>query len=127
MKRYRQTQDDDDHNIAVFLRNLANVEKRNARNTYNKNLFDKYKDSPKEYWRSINNLVNPKNQNPIFSLFDNINKSQVKSEDTANHINTYFATIGNKLAQHLDDPHTMNTPPHHNIFNFKECTLEEIN
>ena len=81
----------------------------------------------KNIGRSINSLVNPKNQSPIFSLFDNLNKTQVKSEDTANFINTYFATIGNKLAQNLNDPHVINTPPHHNTSNFIDCTLEEIN
>ena len=102
MKKYRRTLDDDDHNIAIFLRNLANEEKRLARNRYNKQQFAKYHNKPKEYWKSINNLMNPKNRNPTYSLFDKTNNSHIPAEETADYINTYFATIGDKLAQNLN-------------------------
>ena len=126
MQKYRRTLDDDDHNIAIFLRNLANEEKRLARNKYNKQKFETYKNKPKEYARCINNLLNPKNKNPIYSLFDKDLQVNVPFDKTADFINNYFATIGPKLANNMNLPYVTNNPATDTIFSFTPAKLEDV-
>ena len=68
-------------------------EKRKTKNKWHRRKQALHVDDPKKYWRAINDLVNPKPQNPVHKLTDQNSKIPVPNSDTADFINSYFATI----------------------------------
>ena len=127
MKKYRRTLDEDDRNISSFLKKHFKSEFRKAKKKYHLDKFKENKNNPKAYWRTINSLVNPKVSNPVFNLIDKENNNQqIANSDTADFINTYFATIGDKLAANMNERWTplYNTIPPN--FVFVNCTTDDI-
>ena len=73
-----------------------------------KNL-NKFKDDPRRFWQTINNISKGKQVSPELRLIDG-DRSPVSSELTADYVNDYYITIGEKLAAE---------------FAIVECDLEE--
>ena len=126
MKKYRKTGDEDDGNIAHFLQNYAKSEGRKAKNKWNRRKLAEHHDDPKKYWKCIGDLVNPKTHDPVFNLVDQNNGEHIKNVDTADFINTYFATIGDKLASNMDLPYVSQGQQIIDAFSFIPCEIEEI-
>ena len=123
---YCHTKDPDDYEIARFLRNRSKIINREAERKFHRDKIEANKNKPKDYWRSINRVVNPKPSSPTFSLIDKETETPVAYEDTARFINEYFATIGEKLAQNLNTPWVYRGNSINTDFMFHDCTLEEL-
>ena len=70
--------------------------------------------------------MNSKLQDPVYNLFDEVHQQPVPNEDTADFINTYFATIGEQLAANLDTPFSNRGLLTESSFEFQECELETL-
>ena len=81
-------------------------------------------DKPKEYWAQINDLLNPKVNNTHFNLV--LNDTPVPDPETADFINEFFATIGNKLAANMNVPWTSQTPRIDKHFTVRDCSEEDM-
>ena len=84
------------------------------------------KNKHKVYWANINKLLNPKACDPHFSLIDQNTQEAIPSDKTADYINTYFATIGGKLASGMTDPWTPQANIADSLHTFILATLEEL-
>ena len=75
-----------------------------AKNRYHKNLIDNNIHDARKYWRAVNAVINPKPSTCSFSLIDQTNKTPIASAEISEYINTYFATIGERLGQNQNTP-----------------------
>lgn len=76
---------------------------RNAKKSYYANLFDTLKSDMKGTWKTIKEILNKsKNKNTFPSFFrDENNKIITDKVEIANKFNTFFSTVGKKLAQNI--------------------------
>ena len=66
----------------------------------------------KRFWRNVTtSLPSKRSNNPNISLQDPGTNTSITTEDTASHINDFFANIGTTLAQNFDHNWTPNYPP----------------
>ena len=126
MSKFKRTHDEDDQRISDFQKNRCKHLCRKAKKEYHLQEIAANKNKPKAYWASINKLINPKISDPHFSLVDQNTGIDIASEDTANYINTYFATIGDKLAEKMNAPWIPTQPVIDSNFDFRPATIEEL-
>ena len=67
-------------------------------------LLDDNKNESKTYWESVNSLFKPKDSSKKFHLVDQVSKTQIAPEETADYINDFFVNIGPKLARDYTRP-----------------------
>lgn len=81
---------------------------RNARADYIKQKINTTSDDPKKFWMEINSLSKNSSSKSNIELCDS-NEIPVPSKNIPDHINSFFATIGPKLAEKFN--RTENDPP----------------
>ena len=126
IKRFKRTGSQDDYNIKQYLQNFSKQQNRLAEEAYHKKQINDNIKNPKEYWKAINKIVNPKPSNTSFNLVHHQTKIPVNPEDTANYINEYFANIGPKLAENLSEPWSYTCPSLNPEFIFKKINEEDF-
>ncbi len=74
---------------------------RESKKSYYSKLFDKIKSDMKSTWKNIKKLLNKsKNKSSFPSFFrDENNRIVTDKTEIANKFNTFFSTIGEKLAK----------------------------
>ena len=99
LRRAKRSKNEEHWAIARRLRNNCLKNIRTAKADFIRDQISENKQDPKKFWNSINKLLpgNVKNKQNI-SLKDD-NQVEIDSEETADFMNQYFATIGTKLAQ----------------------------
>ena len=126
INKYRRTQDIDDGRISDYLQGLAREACREARQGYYQSKFDNNKKEPKDYWKAISDLINPRSPNTKFNLIDKKDDTQIQDSDTADFINTFFAEIGSNLAKNMTSPWTYQGEEPDSNFSFRNCRDEHI-
>ena len=102
-RKAKRTKDVDDWEIAKYLRNKTSRQIEQAKKNFICEALRTHKSDPKHFWRTINTVFptkNKKNRDQI--LLKTVDNIPVKVEDTADHINTFFATVG-KLSKTQKD------------------------
>ena len=100
-KSYRQarkTRKDVDWRKAVFLRNRVEILiKTFKKNKINDNL-ERHRNNPTKFWKEIRTVI-PKELSPVITSLEEEESGTIcVSDELSGHINQYFATIGEKLA-----------------------------
>ena len=81
----------------VCIRLISPNYLRKAKKLYYSNLTSSI-NSPKNIWKTLNNLLNKTNNNNNRNYFS---KNNISDTDTANNFNKYFCNVGINLATHL--------------------------
>ena len=126
VNKHRRTQDIDDGRISDYLEGLVREACRDAKKGYFQQKFDNNKKEPKDYWKAISELVNPRPTNVKFNLINQDNKTPVQDKDTSDFINTFFAEIGSNLAKNMTTPWTFQGHEPDSSFSFVACTEADI-
>ena len=99
--RAKNTKLPEDLTLARQARNAANRMVREAIEEFIKdNLEDNNKDA-KKFWEHVNSLLPKKTKNCSISIVDN-DDLPINQDKVADFINSYFVTIGEKLAENFD-------------------------
>ena len=90
---------------AKRLRNNCTKRLRKARADYIKENLENNIGNSKKFWKNIQDVLpNKKNRSMgNFDLYDDTNKQDIPTEETADYINNFFVNIGPKLAQRYDE------------------------
>ena len=89
---------------AKTLRNTAKLAYRRTREDFIKSKLEEHANDPKKFWNELANVIpgNKNLNNSVFNLLDE--NSQALSKDVAaTYVNNFIATIGQKLAEKIDD------------------------
>ena len=60
--------------------------------------LERYKDNPKKFWYEINKLLPHSNESPMTNIQDEDTDHIFYGIELNDHINSYFSSIGSKLA-----------------------------
>ena len=126
LRKAKRTGNEDDWNIAVFHRNRAKRLVALEKKEYFDKLLKKHKNDSKKYWNTINSLFKPKQGTSQFNLINQLNKTKIDMDKTADFINDFFIKIGPKLAEKYK---LSWTPPKNSWevkFDLQEIDNEEI-
>ena len=127
VSKAKRTLNEDHIRIADFLKKRSRHLCRLANKEFHLREFEANKKKTKAYWASINKLINPKVNDHHFCLIDQNSKLAIPSETTADYINTYFATIGDNLAAHMNAPwHPRGDRVVNRQLNLRPPTMEEL-
>ena len=99
-RKAKKSQNEDDWNIAKYLRNTVNFNIRQAKADFIKDELNSSKNDPKKFWRVINRVFPGKNKlrsNKI--LLKNNQNRLVKDQSVPDFINDFFIHIGQKIAE----------------------------
>ena len=90
---------------AKSLRNEAKVASKRIREEFIKSKLEEHEDDPKKFWNEFANVIlgNKSRSGSTFNIMDE-NLQVLSNNAVAPHVNDYFATIGQKLANKIDDP-----------------------
>ena len=104
LNRATKTKKQEDKKIARNIRNFTNNMVRNAKASFIKEQLEHNKNNPKFFWHSIRDVIpdNTNSADTILELKDE-NGETVPGHRLADHINSYFATVGTKLAEQFDN------------------------
>ena len=103
-----------------------------AKRTYYEKQIEKFKGDSKKTWGTIFEIMNKKRTKSRLPPFFEVNDKKVSDkQDIANEFNTFFSTIGQKLADEID---TSNLPSvasflgqqTNSVFHFMHTTPERI-
>ena len=76
-----------------------------AKESYYSNEIEKNKNDMKKTWNTINNILNKQNVKSNYPPFFLLNDKKIEEpQDIANEFNTFFASIGQKLAEEITQP-----------------------
>ena len=125
LRKAKETNNEDDWNIARRLRNRVINLVRYSKADYIKSNLETYKDDAKKYWRTIKSVLpdGKNNANNVIKLKDETGKD-VENCRTAEFINQFFVSIGPKLAKSFDSEWTYYGPSLEQTFEFKLITNE---
>ena len=94
----------DDWNVARRLRNQAKKLTKHARADFVKTKLEENKNDTKTFWRIIKGAIpDSKVKNGKITLKDQTTGTTIEEQTTASYINNYFAGIGPKLAENVND------------------------
>lgn len=92
------------------LRTDAKRAMRNARSDFIKTKLANLKDDPRKFWLEVNSLINKSSSKATIELSDQDGET-IDPSQSPDYINTFFATIGPKLAEQFHQtPGTHNNP-----------------
>lgn len=114
-KKARSSKSEDDWIIAKQHRNIVNSMCKIAKRDHIQSKITKNSENPSKFWKEINKIWGSKktdNDNTI-TLQDEETGKQVNENKTANFLNKYFSSIGDKL-QHKIKP--LNTEERHKLY-----------
>ena len=97
----RRSMDLDDWHIADFHKNRVEGLIFNSRRHEIDNLIAQRRDDPTKFWQAIRKLLPIKTCATLIKLRNKSDGLIIPPEDCAEHINNYFSTIGEKLAEVL--------------------------
>ena len=125
LRKAKETNNEDDWNIARRLRNRVINLVRYSKADYIKSNLETYKDDANKYWRTIKSVLpdGKNNANNVIKLKDETGKD-VENCRTAEFINQFFVSIGPKLAKSFDSEWTYYGPSLEQTFEFKLITNE---
>ena len=84
---------------ARILKNIVNEELRTAKENYYNELGEENIKDSKKFWSILKDVIpSRKHGSKTINLVDS-NNNQISIDETAAHINTFFAEIGSKLAE----------------------------
>ena len=97
-KKAKRTGNPVDWRKAVFLRNRVEMAIKNyKRNKITENL-DRHRHNPTKFWKEIGTVMPKSSVAEVSVLKDEETGRDFSSKDLSDHINSYFANIGGKLA-----------------------------
>ena len=104
MAKVKKTKSERDWALAREARNLVGREVENLRIDFLKHQQTVHKDDPKKFWKSIASIFPNKMDSPTsIWLKDKDKGNMVNSHDIPIHMNSFFTSIGPKLASvHTD-------------------------
>ena len=92
----------EDTQAAKMLKNETNACVKGAKSKYlKKQLLENVK-NPKKFWGILKDIL-PKQQKTVCLNLKNNNNEDIPLEETADHINTFFAKVGENLADKIVD------------------------
>ena len=100
--RARRTRREEDWNEAKRLRNRVGRDIENLRADYLKDQQETFKADPKKFWKSIASVIPGKKGEHREVWLKSKDGKDVKREDAAGYINTFFTEIGPNLARNFD-------------------------
>ena len=118
------------HNLKIYNKILKQAI-RQAKSSFYKSKFDKFKNDSKNTWVTINEIINKK-ELKTDQTYMNINGVKItENKEIANHFNNYFNRIGKDMAEaiRITDNESFRQYLHSNInsiFRFRSTYQEEI-
>ena len=119
-KKAKKSRNEDDWNIAKFLRNLTNKNIRKSKADFIKDQLEINEGNCSRFWRTIQQVMpnnKSKDKKTHINLVDDTG-THVKEKDTANYINQFFTQVGipgkdtiAALARKNDPSHGPTAPP----------------
>ena len=100
LKRATTTKNQWDVAHARQIRNLTNTLIKSARAEFIKSQLELKQKDPKGFWKIIKEVISDNKNNSTISMRDHEGK-ELSNDELAEHINDYFANIGNVLAQNM--------------------------
>ena len=98
-----------------------------AKSNYISESLEINKQNPKTFWRTINDLLpNKKQTDSHILLKDQIDNEIISDDDVPNYINTYFTSIGPKLAENYKKPFEIIGPIGQEQFQFELLTNQQV-
>ena len=123
------------HNLQINFRTYKNILRKTIRaskRTYYYNIFNKYKSDVKNTWATINDIICKTKNKCDFPDYFLVNGVELRDKKIiASEFNSYFTTIGPKLAEKIQAPvnKTFNAYLGGEIchsFQFKEVNVQDI-
>ena len=97
-RKARKTNNEVDWRKATFLRNRVELLIKTYKKEKIRDNLDRNRNNPTKLWKEIRNVI-PNEMTPtVNSLEDETTGVTYTADELSNHINQYFATIGEKLA-----------------------------
>ena len=103
LKITTRTKKPEDIIVAKAYKNLANKMVRKTRNDYIVEHLEQNRNDPNKFWEAINKLL-PGNANKSNFHLEYDAGKEIKSEEVADYINNFFASVGKKKAGRLPKP-----------------------
>ena len=97
-KKARKTKNEIDWRKAIFLRNRVESLIKTFKKDKIKNNLDRNRNNPTKFWKEIRSVIPQETTSVVNSLEDETTGVTYTSDELSDHINEYFATIGEKLA-----------------------------
>ena len=98
-----------------------------AKSNYISDTLELNKQNPRTFWKSINGLLpNKKNSDNNILLKDQTTNNFIPENDTPDFINTFFTSIGPKLAQNYKKSYETIGPIGQEEFDFNRLTDQEV-
>ena len=98
-----------------------------AKSNYISDSLETNKQNPKNFWRTINGILpNKKQSDNNILLKDQTTNEIVSDNDIPNFINTYFTSIGPKLAQNYSKTYQIIGPIGQEEFEFNLLTYQQV-
>ena len=94
---------DEDWEVARYLRNSANNAVKAAKANYVKNELDNTRADPKKFWMNIKNVL-PDSSAGNINIVDSVSRNALPKSQQAQEINDFFASIGRKLDSKFKEP-----------------------
>ena len=102
LSRAKRTNDPDDWVNARLLRNITNKSIRKAKEHYIRDLLESHSGDPKKFWQQINKILPSSSSVRTINLIDTVKGVPIENSKTADYMNEYFASIGEKLNEGHD-------------------------
>ena len=104
-KKAKRTGNNDDWNIAKYLRNKVKRDVRSAKADYIKNKLNTHADDAAKFWRTIKSVfpIKQLKRTSQIKLVDD-QKKQIPDSKIPDFINKFFINIGNPLGTHRGTP-----------------------
>ena len=97
-RRARKTGNEVEWRKAIVLRNRVEIMIKTFKRKKIRDNLDRYINNPNKFWKEIRSVI-PKETSPIVtSLDDEVTGITYIADEPSDHINQYFATIGEELA-----------------------------
>ena len=103
-KTAMDTQNPDDVAEAKRLRNLSKAAIRRSKRDFIQETANRTDGNGPKFWDKMNYILPKKRNCSTINLIDKISEEPVEHEKRADLINSYFSTIGNKLAEKFSLP-----------------------
>ena len=102
LARAKRSNDPDDWASAKLLRNVANKSLCKAKEHYVRDLLESRSDNPKKFGEQINKVLPNSSSVRTINLIDKDKGLPIENNKTADYMNKYFVSIGEKLSEGHD-------------------------
>ena len=94
---YRMTHDRNTLRVIRRMRNRNHRQLEYSQNQFILRTLEECHGDPRRFWREVNAMVNPVTKNLTIQLENELTGEVIPIEETASHINNYYANIGQDL------------------------------